>query len=296
MISEVAARYRGIQDRACEMLDKADGVSKFSRNPWKKEIGSGITRVLENGAKIEKAAINFSLVSGEYSPQMAKMAGKSAGSFSATGVSSIIHPVKPWVPTIHMNIRYFELDNGASWFGGGIDLTPHYVDQSEASWFHKKLKETCDLFDMNFYPDFKKQADDYFFLPHHNETRGIGGIFFDQMEPSDEGAFEKLFGFTEALGNLYPEIYTEILEKKSGSEYSEKEKNWQYLRRGRYVEFNLLYDRGTKFGLASGGSTESILLSMPPQANWGYQHGTEAGSWELKTLDFLKKHIDWINF
>lgn len=294
-IQEIASNYQNIQTRACEMLGKADGKAEFSHNSWEKEIGSGITRVLENGLKIEKAAINFSHVSGKYSPEMARMAGRSAGQFAATGVSSIIHPISPMVPIIHMNIRYFELDNGDSWFGGGIDLTPHYVDKSEASWFHKKLMETCDLFDVNFYTDFKKQADDYFFLPHRNETRGIGGIFFDQLEPANPQEFEKLLGFTTALGNLYPEIYSEILKKKSNLIFTDKEKNWQYLRRGRYVEFNLLYDRGTKFGLASGGNTESILLSLPSQVNWSYQHVPAPGSPERETLNLLKKDIDWIN-
>lgn len=295
MIAKVASQYRKIQERACEMLEKAEGDAKFSLDPWDKEIGSGTTRVLENGTKIEKAAVNFSIVSGDYNAEMAQMAGMQAGRFSAAGVSSIIHPVNPWVPMIHMNIRYFELDNLTSWFGGGIDLTPHYVDKKEASRFHRKLKETCDLFDVSFYPDFKKQADDYFFLPHRNETRGIGGIFFDHLKPGDNEEFEKLLDFTVALGNLYPEIYSRILEKKNGMEYSEKEKSWQYLRRGRYVEFNLLFDRGTKFGLASKGNTESILLSMPPQATWSYQFNPETGSPEKETTDFLKKEIDWIN-
>ena len=294
-IKDVASNYSDIQERACEMLGNADGAAKFSRNQWQKEIGSGMTRVLENGEKIEKAAINFSHVSGNYSQDMARMAGRSAGRFAATGVSSIIHPVSPLVPVIHMNIRYFELDNGDSWFGGGIDLTPHYVDKVEASWFHEKLKETCDQFDVKFYPNFKKQADDYFFLPHRNETRGIGGIFFDQQEPSSADEFEKLLGFTVALGNLYPEIYSEILEKKSTLKYTDEQKKWQYLRRGRYVEFNLLYDRGTKFGLASGGNTESILLSLPAQANWSYQYVPVVGSSEEETQNLLKKDIDWIN-
>lgn len=295
VISSVALQYRKIQDRACDMLDRADGSARFSQDTWEKEIGSGMTRVMENGDKIEKAAINFSYVSGKYSPEMAKMAGKTASSFSATGVSSIIHPVSPMVPIIHMNIRYFELDDGSSWFGGGIDLTPHYVDTEEASWFHDKLKETCDQFDVNFYPVFKKQADDYFFLPHRDETRGIGGIFFDQMVPANEEEFEKLLSFTSALGNLYPEVYSEILKKKSSLKYTGDQKAWQFVRRGRYVEFNLLYDRGTKFGLASGGNTESILLSLPPQANWRYQDTPDDSSAEKKTLDLLKKDIDWVN-
>lgn len=295
MITKVALQYRKIQERSCEILEKAEGTAIFSCNPWEKKIGSGITCVLENGHKIEKAAINFSHVSGDYSGEMAQMAGMQAGHFSAAGVSSIIHPLNPRVPIIHMNIRYFELDGGISWFGGGMDLTPHYVDKTEASGFHQNLKKTCDLFDASFYPDFKKQADDYFFLPHRNETRGVGGIFFDHLEPADDGEFEKLLGFTDALGNLYPEIYAQILEKKSGMKFSAKEKNWQYLRRGRYVEFNLLYDRGTKFGLASGGNTESIFLSLPPQANWMYQYAPPAGSDEDETLQLLKKDIDWIN-
>jgi len=296
LLIEVAEQFRKIQEQACSMLESADEKAKFSFNPWEKKIGKGITRVMEGGLKIEKAAVNFSHVSGDYNPQLAQMDGKSAQHFSATGVSSIIHPVNPFVPIIHMNIRYFELNTGESWFGGGIDLSPHYVDEEEAAWFHRKLKNTCDLFDASFYPDFKKQADEYFFLPHRNETRGVGGIFFDHLEPTDANKYEKLFAFTVALGKLYPILYAEILEKKHYSAYSEKEKQWQYLRRGRYVEFNLLHDRGTKFGLASGGNTESILVSMPPNARWSYQHVPEPGSREQNTLGLLKKDIDWINF
>ncbi|MBN2638205.1 MAG: oxygen-dependent coproporphyrinogen oxidase [Bacteroidales bacterium] len=292
---KVAKEYNVLQLRACEIVEKAEGTTKFVHHDWTKEIGSGNSAVLQGGQRIEKAAINFSQVSGNYTEEMAKSAGMKPGKFFATGISSIMHPINPMVPIIHMNVRYFELEDGTSWFGGGIDLTPHYIDKKEAAWFHQQLKAVCDRFDVNFYPDFMKQADDYFFLSHRNETRGVGGIFFDHQQPSGEEVFEKLFEFTTALAKLYPEIYVEILENKSDKAFGEKEKEWQNIRRGRYVEFNLIHDRGTKFGLVSGGNTESILLSMPPLAEWKYQFVPEPGSAEEYTLRMLKKDIDWIH-
>lgn len=291
----IAEEYGALQLSACDIVEKAEGTTAFVHNSWTKNIGSGNSAVLQSGEKIEKAAINFSRVSGDYTEEMAKSAGMKPGRFFATGISSIMHPRNPMVPIIHMNVRYFELENGTSWFGGGIDLTPHYVDKQEATGFHRKLKAVCDEFDVNYYSDFKKQADDYFFLPHRNETRGVGGIFFDHQQPKDKNDFEKLFEFTQALARLYPEIYAQIIANKSGIAFTEREKQWQNLRRGRYVEFNLLYDRGTKFGIASGGNTESILLSMPPMAEWKYQFTPEPDSAEQKTLDLLKKDIDWVH-
>ncbi len=293
-VGHVAEKYKEVQNKACDILDEADGKALFSKDAWTKEIGNGLTRVMAGGRHIEKAAINFSHVTGNYTERMAKMAGKSGKTFSATGVSSIIHPVNPFVPITHMNIRYFETDSGLSWFGGGIDLTPHYIDKKEASYFHKEIKKVCDQSNTRFYTKFKKWADDYFFITHRNETRGIGGIFFDQLEPEKEYGFDLLLEFTLNIGKLYPILYAELMEQKKDTPYTEQHKAWQLLRRGRYIEFNLVYDRGTKFGLDSGGNTESILVSMPPMASWIYDQVPKAGSAEKETLDMLKKDIDWL--
>ncbi len=294
---KVADIYKDLQKEMCASFNISDGKGTFIEHPWKKELGSGITCVMENGAVIEKAGLNFSHVSGDFKEKMKLSLGiDKANVYAATGISSIIHPNTPHVPIIHMNVRYFELDNGTSWFGGGIDLTPHYIDTNEAKWFHTKLATICNKYNPSFYPEFKKWADDYFFLSHRNETRGIGGIFFDRIQPKDDNDFNNLLNFTIDLANTYPEIYTEIMDKKRNSPYIELEKQWQYARRGRYVEFNLLHDRGTKFGIESEGNIESILISMPPLAGWNYNYSPPTDSKEEKTLNLLKKGIDWMNF
>ncbi|MBW6533434.1 MAG: oxygen-dependent coproporphyrinogen oxidase [Mariniphaga sp.] len=295
-IEKIAETYRQLQTEICSTLENADGKGKFSCNPWKKEIGGGTTAVLQNGAIIEKGAVNFSFVKGKFSSRMEKLLDEKAENYAATGISSILHPENPWMPIIHMNVRYFALDNGISWFGGGIDLTPHIIEPEDASSFHRALKETCDRFDSHFYPGFKQWADDYYFLPHRNETRGVGGIFFDRLKFSNSEEFEKLFGFTVSLSQLYPAIYTEFMKKYANHPYSQREKRWQALRRGRYVEFNLIHDRGTKFGLESGGNTESILASLPANAAWEYNCTPEPDGFEEKTLKLLKKGVDWIQF
>ena len=295
-IDKIAANYSEIQKEMCRKLEMADGKGVFGETKWNKKIGTGLTRVLENGAIIEKGAINFSFVKGDFSPKMEKILGEKAERYGATGISSILHPHNPLVPIIHMNVRYFALDNGISWFGGGIDLTPHIIDKKEAAWFHQSLKNSCDKFNTTFYPEYKKWADNYYFLPHRNETRGVGGIFFDRLKPDRENNFETLFSFTVELAKKYPEIYAELMRKNHSKEFSEREKQWQNLRRGRYVEFNLIHDRGTKFGLESGGNTESILVSLPSNASWAYMYQPEPGGFEEKTLQLLKKNIDWINF
>jgi coproporphyrinogen III oxidase len=294
-IEKIAETYRQLQTEICSSLENADGRGKFSRDQWKKEIGGGITAVLQNGAIIEKGAVNFSFVKGKFSPQMEKLLGEKALNYAATGISSILHPENPWMPIIHMNVRYFALDNGISWFGGGIDLTPHIIEPEDARDFHTALKATCDQFDRNFYTEFKQWADDYYFLPHRNETRGVGGIFFDRLKFESPEEFEKLFNFTVALSQLYPTIYNGFMKKHGNRPYSKREKNWQALRRGRYVEFNLIHDRGTKFGLESGGNTESILASLPATAAWEYNYSPQPGGFEKKTFSLLKKGIDWIN-
>ena len=295
-IGNIADAYAEIQQEICRIIEITDGKSHFTTDRWTKDIGAGITRVMTNGAIVEKGAVNFSYVEGFYSEQMEQLLGEKAETYSATGISSILHPSNPWVPIIHMNVRYFALNNGISWFGGGIDLTPHIIDPEDAVFFHKSLKNICDRFDPMFYPEFKKWADNYYFIRHRNETRGIGGIFFDRLKPEEHNSFETLLNFTLALAEEYPKIYSRLMLKNGQKTFDEREKKWQALRRGRYVEFNLTHDRGTKFGLESGGNTESILVSLPSNAAWEYNYTPEPGGFEENTLNLLKKNIDWVNY
>lgn len=293
---KVTSTYRELQQHMCGQLESADGKAVFVTDHWTKEIGEGDTMVLQDGDAIEKAAVNFSAVGGKVSDRMRRALHINEGEeYFANGISSIIHPKNPHAPIIHMNVRYFQLNSGKAWFGGGIDLTPHYIDKQEASWFHQELKTICDRFDLSFYPKYKKWADDYFYLPHRQETRGVGGIFFDHQDGTEDDKFEQFFALTCALADAYPRIYMELLNQNRNRHFTENEKQWQKLRRGRYVEFNLLYDRGTKFGLESNGRTESIFLSMPPEAAWTYDFQAEKGSREEETLHLLKKDVDWIN-
>ncbi len=292
----VARIYKELQKSMCQQLNDGDGKGIFKEFPWSKDIGSGLTCVMQDGAVIEKAGLNFSHVTGPFKPEMkSSLQIDAAESYSATGISSIIHPNNPHIPIIHMNVRFFELNNGICWFGGGIDLTPHYIDKKEAQWFHKKLAGICNKYDPSFYRSFKQWADDYFYLPHRKETRGIGGIFFDRIQTKEEIDFQNILNFTIDLANLYPEIYCRIMKEKRNIPFSEQEINWQNIRRGRYVEFNLVHDRGTKFGLDSNGNIESILVSMPPLAGWEYNYSPEKNSKEDQTVKLLKKDIDWIN-
>ena len=295
-IESIANSYSKLQQSIIKTLEEADVKGRFKNDKWTSNIGSGVTSVIENGAVIEKGAVNFSYVKGKFSAGMERILGEKATNYAASGISSILHPHNPWVPIIHMNVRYFALDNGTSWFGGGIDLTPHMIDTLDAVEFHQSLKDTCDQFNKSFYPEYKKWADDYFFLPHRNETRGIGGIFFDRLKPGNENSFETLFNFTVSLANQYPLIYAGLMQKHGRKPYTNREKEWQNLRRGRYVEFNLVHDRGTKFGLESGGNIESILVSLPANASWKYRFVPQPGSFEANTLQLLKKGINWINY
>jgi coproporphyrinogen III oxidase len=292
--SRIAKIYADLQEQMCSILEKADGKGKFTRDTWTKDIGSGLTRVMTEGSIIEKAGLNFSHVSGPFTPAMKHILGEEATTYHATGISSILHAYNPFMPTIHMNVRYFALDNGAEWFGGGIDLTPMYIDIKQASWFHKRIKEICDKYSKRYYPEFKEWADDYFFVKHRNETRGIGGIFFDRQKPGDSESLEKWIQLTSELSENYPLIYKELMEKNAHIPFTNEHKTWQKLRRGRYVEFNLVYDRGTKFGLETGGNTESILVSLPSDVSWEYNHIPKAGSDEEKTQHLLRKGVDWI--
>lgn len=293
-VKRTAAVYREIQQTICRTLEEADGSGKFLQDSWKKEIGSGLTCVMQNGAIIEKAGVNFSHVQGDFNENMSLIPGEKATKFEATGISSILHSGNPFVPTIHMNVRHFALDNGSSWFGGGIDLTPMYVNPDEARWFHQTVKAICDKYDLNWYPGWKKWADDYFYIEHRHETRGIGGIFFDRVQVKSEAEAEKMVSFTSDLANAYPVIYAQLMKDNGKRPFTEAEKQWQKIRRGRYVEFNLVYDRGTKFGLESGGNIESILVSLPAEVEWVYRHQPAPESPEAQTLQLLKKGIDWV--
>ncbi|MFZ5552406.1 MAG: oxygen-dependent coproporphyrinogen oxidase [Bacteroidota bacterium] len=291
----IAEAFRKIQEEICQNLERIDGTGKFSEDKWDREGGGGGTsKVLQNGSVIEKGGVNFSAVYGDVPAFLKSVDMKGGEQFFATGVSIVLHPHNPFVPIIHMNIRYFELSNGKYWFGGGIDLTPHYVSKELASSFHQKLKATCDKFDSDYYRIFKKQADDYFFIPHRNETRGAGGIFFDHLSESENHNKQHLFDFTCAVGKTFIACYEEQVEANRHKPATDRQKQWQLLRRGRYVEFNLVYDKGTKFGLETNGRAESILMSLPVTASWLYNHVPEKNSEEEKTLGLLKKDVDWL--
>ncbi len=293
---QITESYGQIQDEICLGLELADGNGKFVEEIWQREGGGGgRTRVLQNGSVIEKGGVNFSAVYGKLPASVKKAFEVNQEDFFATGVSLVIHPNHPWVPIIHMNIRYFEMSDELRWFGGGIDLTPHYVIDEDARFFHQYIKKVCDQFNAGFYQKFKTWADDYFFIKHRDETRGVGGIFYDRLTPlTANTGWEQLFGFSRAVGQAFVPIYTELINRNRDKLFTPGQKQWQYQRRSRYAEFNLVYDAGTKFGLETNGRVESILMSLPPQANWLYDFKPESDSEEEKTLSLLKKGINWV--
>lgn len=292
----ISDSFKSIQDKICASLEAMDGQGRFVEDLWQREGGGGgRTRILQ-GKIIEKGGVNFSEVHGKLSPKIAKALDIAPGDFYATGVSIVLHPLNPHVPIIHMNIRYFEVDQGVWWFGGGIDLTPHYIYKTQAIQFHNQLKQVCDSLDISFYPQFKKRADDYFYLPHRSETRGIGGIFFDRLNTnSSKHSRLELFDFVQSVGNSFFGIYKQQVDGTLAIPFNTAHQKWQSLRRGRYVEFNLVWDQGTKFGLHTNGRTESILMSLPSRANWEYNYQPVLGSMEEKTQSLLIKGKDWIN-
>jgi coproporphyrinogen III oxidase len=294
--THISGQFQLIQDMICSDLEKLDGVGRFLEEGWTmKTGGGGRTRVIE-GQHIEKGGVKFSAVQGPVSPALQNLLKKAGEQFFATGVSIVLHPINPWVPIIHMNIRYFEMDEETWWFGGGIDLTPHYINPREAKSFHIRLKKVCDLADTTFYPTFKKWADDYFYLKHRSETRGVGGIFFDRLSSEQSLNKEDLFEFVKAVGLAFVPAYKDIFTANFERSFSDQEKAWQYYRRGRYAEFNLVWDRGTRFGLETGGRTESILMSLPPKCIWIYNRKIPEGSAEYASQILLRKEIDWVNF
>jgi coproporphyrinogen III oxidase len=287
--------FKGLQDRICIAIEIADGTGSFEEDLWERPLGGGgRTRVISQGSVIEKGGVNFSAVHGPTPEKILSALGLDQADFFATGVSIVMHPQSPMVPIIHMNVRYFEMSDGTKWFGGGIDLTPHYVDREDAHYFHQQLKNTCDQHHHSYYNEFKKWADDYFYIKHRKETRGIGGIFFDRLAANDEFSIEDRWHFVQNIGDQFASIYAHFIKKNRDLSFDNEEKEWQYIRRGRYAEFNLVWDKGTKFGLDTDGRTESILMSLPPQANWHYNHQPIKGSKEAETLELLKKGIDWV--
>ena len=277
----------------CAELEQEDGLAKFVEDRWERDGGGGgLTRVIQAGNVFEKGGVNFSAVHGTLNENMVKALSVASDQFYATGVSIVIHPSNPFVPIIHMNVRYFELADGTYWFGGGIDLTPHYVNEDEARFFHQSLKQTCDRFDLGHYAKFKAWADDYFYIKHRNETRGIGGIFFDKLKHDTQRSKEEVWSFVKAVGETFAPTYRELVARNKKRPYTDLNVEWRNLRRGRYVEFNLVYDKGTKFGLETDGRIESILMSLPNHASWYYNFQPTENSLELQTLQLLKKGID----
>ncbi|KAG7190386.1 hypothetical protein KM043_006494 [Ampulex compressa] len=289
----------------CKALESLEENGSFKVDRWtRKEGGGGITCVLQNGTVFEKAGVNVSVVTGKLPPaavQQMRARGKKIGAdsipFFAAGVSAVIHPRNPMVPTIHFNYRYFEIENQDGsiqwWFGGGTDLTPYYLNEEDVKHFHKALKNACDKHDPSYYSKFKKWCDDYFFIMHRGERRGVGGIFFDDLDtPSQNEAFK----FVTSCAQAVIPSYIPLVKKHKDDGYGYAERQWQLLRRGRYVEFNLIYDRGTKFGLYTPGARyESILMSLPLSANWEYMHEPETGSKEAELIEVLKNPRNWLN-
>lgn len=297
-IDSVKAFLLSLQDNICDTLSLADGSGTFQQDEWdREEGGGGRSRVMRNGNVIEQGGVNFSHVYGTQMPASAtaarpELAGRS---FQAMGVSLVIHPHNPYVPTSHANVRFFvaqkEGEPSIWWFGGGFDLTPSYVFVDDAQHWHQVSADVCAPFGDDVYPKYKKWCDDYFYLKHRNETRGVGGLFFDDL---NKWGFDKSFAFMQGVGNAFLDAYVPIVEKRKNTPFTERERQFQLYRRGRYVEFNLVYDRGTLFGLQTGGRTESILMSLPPLTRWEYNYQPSPESPEGKIQQYLKP-IDWLN-
>jgi coproporphyrinogen III oxidase len=302
-----AVFFRELQDKIVAGLEDLDG-GRFRQDEWDRPGGGGgRSRVLADGALFEKAGVNFSEVFGSLQPRMAQSLPGDGLTFHATGVSLVLHPRSPRVPTVHANVRFIQRGN-AAWFGGGTDLTPYYVVPEDAAEFHRKLKGICDRHEPSLFPRFKHWCDRYFFLPHRNEPRGVGGIFFDYLgagaeatagEPSPppvtawESDSERVFAFVRDLGLHMMDAYAAIVTRRRADAWGEPERDWQLLRRGRYAEFNLIYDRGTLFGLKTDGRAESILMSLPPEVRWRYGAAPAPGSPEALSLGAICSQRDW---
>lgn len=300
MIEQVEKYLLNLQNDICEEFGGLDTKSSFDKDVWEREDGrgSGITRVITNGSLFEKGGVNFSIISGDNMPKSAtelrpELAGRK---YTALGISLVLHPENPFIPTTHANVRFFIAENEEEeplwWFGGGFDLTPYYGFEEDAIHWHKIASKACEPFGEKVYEKYKKWCDDYFYLSHRGEQRGIGGLFFDDL---NEGGFDSCFEFMKSIGNHFIEAYKPIVLKRQETPYTEKQKDFQLFRRGRYVEFNLVQDRGTLFGLQSGGRTESILMSLPPKVKWIYQFNISPNSEEEKLTNYYLKPRDWIS-
>jgi len=290
--------FRELQDRICGALEGIDGKAVFREDYWERAGGGGgRTRVLEQGSVFEKAGVNFSEVQGVFDEAFAsKMPIGDGTAFFATGVSLVLHPLSPLVPTVHANFRYLERGSGG-WFGGGTDLTPYYPYLEDVVHFHSTLKAACDRFDRSLYPRFKKWCDEYFFVKHRDESRGVGGVFFDyltSLHAGESSDLDSVFDFVRGVADSFLPAYLPIVDRRYAEPYTDREKNFQLIRRGRYVEFNLVYDRGTHFGLETRGRTESILMSLPPLVKWVYDYQPEPGSREAEAWKFFSPR-DWLN-
>lgn len=289
-----------LQDTITSTLEAVDGNAKFQEDIWERpEGGGGRTRVIENGDVFEKGGVNISAVHGELPETMQAYFGVKDAHFYACGLSLVLHPKNPMVPAVHANWRYFEMydqkgDLVDSWFGGGQDLTSYYLFEEDAVHFHSICKTACDKHNKSFHPEFKKKCDDYFWNAHRNEARGIGGLFFDYCKATDDMSMEDWYKFVTEVGNSFLDAYVPIVNRRKDLTYTKTQRDWQEIRRGRYVEFNLVHDKGTLFGLKTNGRIESILMSLPPKVQWVYDHHPEAGSEEEKLLNVLKNPIDWI--
>jgi coproporphyrinogen III oxidase len=286
-----AEYFRGLQDRLCAALAAADGAAAFREDPWDRPGGGGgRTRVLAGGAVFEKAGVNFSEVFGEMDPAFARQLPGDGTGFTAAGVSLVLHPESPLVPTVHANFRFLTKGDRA-WFGGGADLTPYYPVEEDVVHFHRTWKKVCQAHaPLVDYPKMKRDCDDYFYLPHRGEARGVGGIFFDYFGGDD---LEAAFAFVRAAADSFPGAYLPIVARRKGSAYTPDQRAFQEYRRGRYVEFNLVYDRGTLFGLKTQGRTESILMSLPPVVRYAYDYKPDPGSPEAELTDYWLKPRDW---
>lgn len=288
-----------LQDRITKALEDLDGKATFKQDIWKRsEGGGGRTRTMEDGAVIEKGGVNISAVHGVLPKSMQAYFNVGDVDFYACGLSLVIHPKNPMAPTVHANWRYFEMYDKQGvildqWFGGGQDLTPYYLFESDATHFHNVCKRVCDAHDTSFYPEYKHKCDAYFYNAHRGEARGIGGLFFDYCKASEKRTIKNWFDFVTDVGDSFLEAYLPILERRKDSSYTLKNCDWQQIRRGRYVEFNLVHDKGTLFGLKTNGRIESILMSLPPKVQWRYDHHPEEHSTEALLIEVLKSPKDW---
>lgn len=289
-----------LQDTITSKLEEVDGLAKFQQDLWKRpEGGGGRTRVIENGAIFEKGGVNISAVHGALPPSMQNYFGVKDADFFACGLSLVIHPKSPMVPTVHANWRYFEMYDKEGnivdqWFGGGQDLTPYYLFEEDATHFHSVCKTACDAQNPDYYPNYKKRCDEYFWNSHRNEARGVGGLFFDYCKKTDSTSMEDWYNFVTEVGNSFLEAYIPVVIKRKELPYTQNQRDWQEIRRGRYVEFNLVHDKGTLFGLKTNGRIESILMSLPPHVQWHYNHQPEQGSDEEKLIEVLQNPKDWV--